>query len=193
MIVIGEDFRFGHLRMGDVALLQHLGGRLGFVVSVVPPFKQDGLRVSSTLIRQVLVEGDLQAATRLLGHPYFICGRVACGDQIGRQLGFPTANIYLDHRTVPIQGVFAVRVNGIAGESLSGVASLGTRPTVHGTRKVLEVYLFDFNQAIYGRMICVQFCEKLRDEVYFENLDLLKEQIIKDVAIARAYHAKRST
>jgi len=124
---------------------------------------------------------------KYLGHPYTMSGRVARGDQRGRQWGFPTANIYLHRELSPVLGVYAVRVHGLAEQALPGVANLGVRPTVDGTRTLLEVHLLDFEQDIYRKQVKVEFCQKLREEQRFENVDLLRDQITQDVLKAREY------
>jgi riboflavin kinase/FMN adenylyltransferase len=129
----------------------------------------------------------MQAATRLLGRDYRLTGRVAHGEKLGRQLGYPTANIHLHRKVSPLQGIFVVEVFGIAGEPWQGVASLGTRPTVDGRRVILEVYLFDFDQDIYGKHIQVSFLHKLRDELRFDSLEALTARIGQDVDEAQAY------
>lgn len=186
-IVIGDDFHFGRKRQGNIDLLTSKGQELGFTVEAMPTLTLGEERVSSTRVRKALVEGDLDLAKRLLGRPYSMIGRVRIGDQRGRQWGFPTANIYLHRKLTPVRGVYTVRVHGISNQPLPGVANIGVRPTVDGTRTLLEVHLLDFNQEIYGRYVEVEFCTKLRDEVRYPNLDLLKEQIAKDVLAARRY------
>ncbi len=186
-LVVGDDFRFGHLRQGDFAMLKAAGAQHGFQVVNRHTFSIDGARVSSTRIREALTRGDLNAAGKLLGRPYRMCGRVARGDQRGRTIGFPTANIYLHRKASPVQGVFAVEVFGLDAEPLPGAANVGTRPTVDGTRALLEVHLFDFAQDIYGRYVQVDFLHKLRDEQKFASLDDLKRQIAMDERQAREF------
>jgi riboflavin kinase/FMN adenylyltransferase len=186
-ILIGDDFRFGHQRQGDFALLQKKGFDLGFSVEAMPSILLDEERISSTRVRTALMMGDLPLANRLLGHPYGMLGRVRGGDKLGRQLGFPTANIYLHRPLTPVKGVYAVLMHGVTDKPLMGAANIGTRPTVNGTRTLLEVHLLNFNQDIYGRYVRVEFCKKLRDEVWYPSLDLLKEQIAKDVEATRDY------
>ncbi len=186
-LVIGDDFRFGHRRQGNLALLKSEGERWGFSVENMPTVWMDGDRVSSTRVRQALSEADPALAERLLGRPYCMLGRVVYGNQLGRLLGFPTANIYLHRQETAVKGIYAVRLHGIAKTGLPGVANVGTRPTVGGTRILLEVHLFDFAETIYGRQVEVEFCKKLRDEERFDNLDLLKDQMVIDAAEARAY------
>jgi len=186
-LVVGDDFRFGKNRKGDFALLQEQGKRFGFQVVNMHTFNIDGERVSSTRVRQALAKGDLVEAEKLIGRPYRMCGRVAHGDKIGRTLGIPTANIYLHRKVTPVEGIYVVEVFGLDQEPMQGVASVGTRPTVGGTRSLLEIYLFDFDQDIYGRYINVNFLHKLRDEEKYDSLELLKEQILKDIDNAKTW------
>ena len=188
-ILVGDDFRFGHARMGDFTLLKQAGEKQGFTVAAMPTFTLTGERVSSTRVRKALAEGNQELAARLLGRPYTMEGRVVRGDQRGRQLGFPTANVRVQRTTTPLQGVYAVRAHLPKGECVNGVANLGMRPTVNGVRTLLEVHLLDFNQDIYGQSIQVEFCHKLREEQRFSSLDELKIYIAKDVEAARDYHA----
>lgn len=189
-VLVGDDFRFGHKRQGDFTLLYELGSELGFSVQAMPTFTIDEERVSSSRVRKALAEGDHALVRRLLGKPYSMQGRISCGHQRGRQLGFPTANIYLHRKITPVRGVYTVYVHGIAEKPYPGVANVGIRPTVDGTRSLLEVHLLNFTQDIYGRYVEVEFCEKLREEVRYPNLELLKEQIAKDVVSARNYFQK---
>ncbi len=186
-LIIGDDFRFGCGRTGDFALLKTAGQRYGFTVEAMGSVTVDGERVSSSAVRQALAAGDMERAARLLGRPYIIDGQVSHGDKIGRQLGFATANIRIRHNPLPMTGVFAVEVGGLGERPLPGVANLGIRPTVGGTRPLLEVHLFDFDRDIYGAHISVRFVHKLRDEQRFPNFDALKAQIAADAAAARAY------
>jgi riboflavin kinase/FMN adenylyltransferase len=186
-LIVGEDFRFGQGRVGDVALLKQAGECLGFTVEVMPGLQIEGQRVSSTRVRQALAASDHALAEQLLGHPYCLFGRVVYGNQLGRVLGFPTANIYLHRQETAVKGIYVVRLHGIASHGLPGVANVGTRPTIGGTRTLLEVHVFDFDQTIYGRQVKVEFCKKLRDEVRFDTLDLLKEQMLIDAEQARDY------
>jgi riboflavin kinase/FMN adenylyltransferase len=189
-LVVGDDFHFGKARRGNFALLQHRGAEYGFTVESTDSFELDGLRISSTLIRDALGEGDLAQAKTLLGRDYSVCGRVAHGDKRGRELGFPTANLQMFRKNTPLVGVFAVTMSGLGGSELSGVANLGNRPTVDGGAKaVLETHLFDFNQDIYGRYVEVHFKARLRDEVRFESLAALQAQITRDVSAAQAFFA----
>ena len=199
---VGADFRFGHARRGDVALLERLGGESGFVTRVFDTQHDAGERVSSSAIRAALAAGAFADAARLLGRPFTIDGRVVRGRQLGRTLGYPTANIRLGRRISPVAGIFAVRVQGLGCQplpggrsgascardtwaSLPGVASLGLRPTVGGREPLLEAHLFDFDGDLYGRRLAVEFVAKLRDEEKFASLDALTAQMHRDAAAAR--------
>ncbi len=191
-LLVGDDFRFGARRTGDFAMLQAFSAANGFTVEAMPSVNIDGQRVSSTAVRQALAHGDLNTARKLLGRPYSISGRVIGGDKLGRQIGFPTANIQLKYNHPPLSGIFVVAVHGAHQSSpasvLSGVASLGVRPTIHENGKpILEVHLFDFNDEIYGQHLQVDFLHKLRDEEKYANIDTLIRQIEKDVAQARDF------
>lgn len=182
-LVAGNDFHFGQNRQGSLDLIQ----QYGIEVSTSRTVYVEGLRVSSTEIRHALGQGRLDIAEQCLGHPFSLSGCVKYGDQRGRSIGFPTANLSLHRKKVPLSGVYAVRVKGITEHPLTGVANVGTRPTVDGTRTLLEVHIFDFNQSIYGCYLDVEFACKLRDEQRYESFDALKAQIIKDVAEARRF------
>lgn len=186
-LVVGDDFRFGKARKGDFPLLQRMGAERGFQVVPMHTFSVDGARVSSTRIREVLAAGDLATAEKLLGRPYRMCGRVAHGDKRGRTIGIPTANIHLHRKAVPLKGVYVVEIFGLEPEPLFGVANVGTRPTVDGTRTLLEVHLFDFDRDIYGRQVDVRFMHKLRDEQRFASFEELKHRIFRDLDDARAW------
>ncbi|GAA4500037.1 bifunctional riboflavin kinase/FAD synthetase [Pseudaeromonas paramecii] len=185
-LIVGDDFRFGRERRGDFALLQQAGRRHGFAVVSTQSFCVDTQRVSSTLVREALGEGNLTQVQRMLGEPYTLSGRVAHGDKLGRTIGFPTANVHLKRRRVPVSGVYAVEVL-FSGQLHHGVANVGVRPTVHGTRPQLEVHLFDFAGDLYGRQIQVRLCHKLRDEQKFESFAALQQQIERDAQAARAF------
>ncbi len=186
-LVVGDDFRFGRGRAGNFTLLDRAGAAHGFSVVNMHTFNIDGKRVSSTRVREALGAGDLVAAESLLGRPYRMSGRVAHGDKRGRTIGFPTANIFLHRSATPVQGVFAVELFGVEGEPVRGVANVGNRPTVDGTRSLLEVHLFDFNRDIYGRHVQVDFLHKIRAERRFESIDALRRQIEDDATKARAW------
>jgi riboflavin kinase / FMN adenylyltransferase len=184
-IVIGNDFRFARGRAGNVEVLRQLGQQHGFGVDEVAPYCVDGNRVSSSLIRETLAAGNLNRATQLLGRPYRMFGKVVRGQQLGRKLGYPTANLRLHRRVIPFMGIFAVRVTGAGLVDAPAVASLGTRPVVNGTEPLLEAHVFDFNGDLYGKNLHVDFIARLRDERNFPNLDALVEQIHQDAAQAR--------
>jgi len=186
-LVLGDDFHFGKDRQGNFDTLRASGSAYGFEVDNMPTLQVEGERVSSTRIRQALQRGDLSVAESLLGRRYSLCGRVRRGDALGRTLGFPTANLALGWPLPPVQGIYAVHVSGVEREPLQGVASIGSRPAVHGTDHRLEVYLLDFNEDIYGRHLCVSLLQKIRDETHFDSLDALKTQIASDVESAREY------
>ncbi len=186
-VLVGDDFRFGAKRAGDFALLKQLGQTNGFEAEALHTVEAAGQRASSTAVREALAAGDMAMAAQLLGRPYSISGRVVGGDQLGRKIGYPTANIQLKHNKPPVKGIFAVRVQGLAdGADWPGVASLGTRPTVHANgRPTLEVHLFNFNRSIYRQHLRVEFLHKLRDEAKFPDLDTLIAQIDRDAQQAR--------
>ena len=190
---VGDDFRFGARRAGDFVMLKSEAARLGYEVQALPSVMVEGIRVSSTAVRDALAAGELVRATRLLGRPYSISGRVVRGDQLGRTLGFPTANVQMKHNRAPLEGIFAVEVHGAGGAgdgAVRGAASLGVRPTVKAQGAVvLEVYLFDFKQEIYGRHVRVDFLNKLRDEAKYADLDTLKKQIARDVENVQKFFA----
>lgn len=189
-IVVGDDSRFARRREGDIELLRTMSGPLGYVVEQVPSVVVGGVRVSSTAIRAALREGDMATASTLLGRPYRMSGKVIRGEQMGRKLGFPTANVDLRRRQSAVMGIFAVRVSGLGHTSLDGVASVGTRPTFDGTKPILEVYLFDFSEDIYGRYIEVDFIARLREQKRFESVDDLVVQMHIDAENARTILAQ---
>jgi riboflavin kinase/FMN adenylyltransferase len=184
-LVVGDDFRYGAKAQGTIHSLRAAGETHGFGVEQVDAFIVDGVRVSSTAIRERLEQGDCAGAARLLGRRYRMIGRVAHGEKRGRTLGFPTANLRLMRHKSPLWGILAVRVYGIEVQPLNGVASLGTRPTVNGVEPLLEVHVFDFQGDLYGRAIEVEFIAKLRDEVKFDSVDLMQVQMKVDAAQAR--------
>lgn len=187
-LFIGDDFRFGARRQGTFDMLRAAGERHGFGVESMPTLVLDGERVSSSAVRSALAEADLDHAARLLGRPYSIAGRVSHGDKLGRQLGFPTANIQMKHRRPALTGVYAVSVEGLAEQRIAGVANLGVRPTATSRgRARLEVHLFDWTQNCYGAHIRVHFLHKLREEHKFESLDALRAQIARDAQAAREW------
>jgi len=189
-LVVGDDFRFGASRRGDFALLEAAGRQHGFDVVTTDTVAIEGERVSSTRVRECLASHDLATAARLLGRPYGMSGRVAHGNKLGRELGIPTANIHVHRRRTPVAGIFVAEVSGLAAKPLPGVASVGTRPTVGGTRTLLEVHLLDFNRDIYGKHVTVDFLHRLRDEQHFRSLDELKRWIERDIADSRTFFGK---
>ncbi len=192
-VLVGDDFRFGARRQGDFVLLSEAGTQLGFEVERMDSVLVDGERVSSTAVRAALAAGNLDRAARLLGRPYSMSGRVVEGRRLGSRLGFPTANLRVNHNRPALWGIFAVEVRGAGPRALPGVASLGVRPTVvEGGEPVLEVHLFDFERTLYGAHLQVQFLDKLRDEAKFDDLDALRRQIARDAEAARAFFSARA-
>lgn len=186
VVVMGEDFRFGHRAEGNIDLMREAGKVHGFEVRCHQTHLLDGHRVSSTWVRDALAHGDFALARRLLGRPYTMCGRVSHGDRIGRTIGYATANIPLHRVAPPMHGVFAVRLLGVEGRPLPGMASIGHRPTVGGRVTLLEVHVFDFSRDIYGRIVSVEFVAKLREEECYEGLEALRRQMDRDADAARA-------
>ena len=188
-LVIGDDFQFGHDRKGNLELLEEYGAKHGFGVTSLSTHHIDETRVSSTRIRQALLEDNLEDSLNMLGRPYQICGRIAHGDKRGRTIGFPTANIHLHRPSTPLSGVYSVTMHSGTLGTVKGIANVGHRPTVNGERVQLEVHLFDFNQDIYGQNVCIAFHHKIRKEQKFESFDDLKNQIQLDCQQAREWHA----
>jgi riboflavin kinase / FMN adenylyltransferase len=186
-MVIGDDLKFGHQRRGDHMLLERMGRACGFKVQRLDSHRADGQRISSTLIRAALQQGNMQRAAQLLGRPYHMSGRVVHGDKRGRELGVPTANILLKRRRPPLTGIFVVEVAGLSEHPLPAVASIGYRPTFGGGDCLLEVHIFDFDRDIYRQHLQVRFLHKLRDERRFETVPALVEQMQRDAAEARAF------
>lgn len=189
-LIIGHDFRAARDGYATAEWFQYQGPNLGLDVDVVPPVTDSALRISSRAVRAALASGDLGQAKALLGRPYSMVGRVIPGQMLGRKLGFPTANLRLGRRRAPMNGIFAVRVRGVGNghapdRALPGVASLGTRPTVGGTVPLLEAHVFEFDGDLYGREIEVQFIARLRDELKFDSVDAMVEQMHRDAAGAR--------
>lgn len=188
-LVVGDDFRFGKNREGTFQHLVEAGRQDHFDVVNMHTLAIDGERVSSTRIRTELEAGNFKEAEELLGQPYKMSGRVAHGEKLGRELGFPTANIHIHRKVTPLHGIYVVKVSGLKEQAVEGVASIGTRPAVNGKKVILEVFLFDFDESIYGQYIEVSFLKKLRDEENFDSLDDLKQQIAIDVKQAKAFFA----
>lgn len=187
LLIVGDDFRFGAGRQGDFTLLQQAGKEYGFEVVSTSTFREGGQRISSTAIRHALDDDALPLAENLLGHPYSISGRVVHGDELGRTIGFPTANLPLKRLVAPVKGVYAVEVYGLGPDPLPGVANIGTRPTLDGLCQQLEVHLLDVTMDLYGRHIDVVLHMKMRNEQRFASLDALKQQIADDVVTARKF------
>jgi len=187
-VLIGDDFRFGSGRGGDFALMEKIGAQFGFAVQSVRTVADDGVRISSTAIRAALAEGQLRIAQRYLGRHYSISGRVVHGDGMGRKLGFPTANIQLQHNLPPLSGIYVVQAHAEGMGVLQGVSSLGVRPTLKSDRKpVLEVHLFEFAQQIYNKHLRVEFLHKLRDEEKYPDVETLTRHIAQDVEDAKKW------
>ena len=185
-LMVGRDFRYGARRAGDFAALEAAAKRHAFSLEAMDDVEFEGRRVSSSAVRAALQAGDLRGAERLLGHPYFISGRVAHGAKLGRGLGFPTANIVL-RRPPPIAGIFVVEVDRLG----RGVASVGRRPTVNPVPiPLLEVHLFDRDEDLYGEHLRVRFLEKLRDEEKYDGLPALQAAIARDATRAREFFLK---
>jgi len=192
-LLVGRDFRFGAKRGGDFALLEQLGRRDGFELEAMPEVALQGERVSSSGVRAALAAGNLAAAERLLGRPYVMSGRVAHGEKLGRELGFPTANLVL-RRQPPLAGVFVVEclIEG-EGQWRAGVASMGRRPTVNTTpTPLLEVHLLDYSGHLYQRHLQVRFLARLRDEEKYDGVPALRAAIARDAAQARDFFAKKT-
>ena len=185
IVVVGHDFRFARHGQATAPILAEAGQRLGFEVDVLPAVTLDGERVSSSGVRAALAASDFERARRWLGRAWSMRGRVRPGRALGAQLGFPTANVPLERRCSPVAGIFAVRVRGAGEGERSGVASLGTRPTIGGGEALLEAHVFDFDGDLYGREIEVEFVARLRDEERFASLEALTRQMERDAAEAR--------
>ena len=185
-LLVGDDFKFGKNRTGDFNFLKQYSQY--FSVGQCDTLKISGERVSSSLVREALQQSDFVKAKQLLGRAYTMKGRVIRGNQRGRTIGFPTANIAILRKKSPLLGVYAVKIHGLEDHVLFGVANLGSRPTVDtGTRVFLEVHIFDYNKEFYGKFIEVEFAHKLRDEKKFDSFELLKEQIFRDAKKAKLF------
>lgn len=187
LLIVGHDFRFGAARRGDLDMLQHFGRKHNFQVVEQPAYMIENQRVSSTGIRQCLQAGNLHQASSWLGRPYTLCGKIIHGDHLGRELGFPTANIPLHRRRVPVQGIFAGRLRSTQGTWMAAI-SIGLRPTVDGKKMVLEAHCLDAGDPnLYGQRVAVELHHKLRDEEKYSDLDTLKTAIAHDVENTRQY------
>jgi len=185
-LVVGDDFHFARHRKGGIEELCGASVALGYEVEQVPSVTVDGIRISSTLVREALAGGEVEQATVLLGRPYRMSGKIIEGEKLGRTLGFPTANVDLRRRQSAVMGVFAVRVQGLPGGAKDAVASVGTRPTFDGTKPLLEAHIFDFDEDIYGEHIHVDFIAYLRSQIKFDDVDELVAQMHCDADNARS-------
>jgi len=190
-LLVGDDFHFGHRGAGNFSTLQNAADAGRFAVSRIDTVSEHSVRISSTRVRELIAQGELGTAAALLGRPVSVCGRVAHGQQLGRTIGFPTANFLLRRARTALTGVFAVTLLDASGGALQGVANVGTRPTVNGTQNRVEVHLLDFTGDIYGQAFQILFHQRIRPEQRFDGLDALKKQIAFDVEAARAVHAQR--
>jgi len=186
-LVIGDDFHFGKNRQGNFQFLKDNCARYGFMVDETQTLMIDGERVSSTRIRESIQQGDFEKAAELLGRPYSLSGRIAHGQKLGRELGYPTINIKMGDKTLIVKGIFAVNVKGLDNRVLEGVASIGTRPTVNGVDTILEVYILDFDRDVYGYSVEVNFLHKIRNEEKFDSLEELAVHIAQDTEKAKAF------
>ena len=192
VVFVGPDFYFGKNRQGNFAVLQQAGQSLGFETIAVVPQLQQSARISSSLTRDDLQHGRLQDAAAKLGRAYALEGKVVRGKQLGRTLGYPTANIRFRGKKPALLGIYATWVHGVGEQAIASVSSVGTRPTVKGVEPLLEAHLFDFDGDLYGKKIRVEFIEKLRDEVKFDGLDALVIQMNQDAEQARAILARHT-
>jgi riboflavin kinase/FMN adenylyltransferase len=191
-LMVGDDFCYGARRAGNLATLRAAGARHGFEVHALPTVLEAGNRISSSAVRAALAEGDFPHARQLLGHDYAISGRVIHGEKLGRTLGFPTLNLHLAHQRPALSGVFVVQVHGLGDRPLPAVASIGARPTVDDSgRMLLEVHVFDFARQCYGELVRVEFLHKLRDQEKYDGLAQLTAAIAHDCARARAWFEDR--
>ncbi|WP_334188734.1 bifunctional riboflavin kinase/FAD synthetase [Noviherbaspirillum sp.] len=191
-LMVGEDFRYGAKRAGNLETLIAAGRQYGFHVEALPAVTSDGMRISSSAVRAALAASDFDLAATLLGHPYSVSGHVIHGKKLGRTIGFPTMNLAVAHKRPALSGIFVVQVHGLADRPLPGVASFGVRPTVEDSGRVLlETYVFDFDRECYGELVRVEFLKKLRDEEKYVDLPTLTAAIERDADNARAYFARQ--
>jgi riboflavin kinase / FMN adenylyltransferase len=186
ILVIGYDHRFGKNREGGFEYLRDNASEYGFEVIEIPRHDIENVGVSSTKIRNALIEGNIDLATELLGTQYSLTGKVMKGKQLGRLLGYPTANVYVaeDYKLIPSDGVYAVKVK-YKDDLLDGVLNIGKRPTIEGKDRTIEVNIFDFEKEIYGENLSIYFVKKIRNEIKFDGLEALKSQIAKDATLAK--------
>jgi len=193
-MMVGEDFRYGAKRAGDIAMLVEAGKRYGFQVETLPAVMNGAVRISSSEVRSALLDGNFSHAAELLGHPYTISGHVVHGQKLGRSIGFPTLNLRVAHKHPALAGIFVVQVHGLADQPLPGVASVGVRPTVDDSGRVLlETHVFDYAEHSYGKLIRVEFLKKLRDEEKFIDVPTLTAAIARDAEQARAYFMQQTS
>ena len=180
-LIVGYDHHFGKNRLGDFSILYDLGRKYGFDVERVQAQNVNNINVSSTKIRNALKEGKIKTANQLLGYDYSITGKVVEGNKIGRKIGFPTANIDLEneYKLIAANGVYACRIEW-KGKIYKGMGNIGVRPTVNNSDLTIEVHIFDFNEKIYNETICISFTDRIRDEIKFDNLEKLRQQLVKD-------------
>lgn len=189
-VVVGTNFSFGKGRSGNVALLRQIGEEIGFEVNAVAPVRSDDVVVSSTVIRKMILDGDIVTANRLLGHPFVFEGTVVHGQHIGRTIGFPTVNIMpLEKQVIPARGIYTVKVY-LPGREFIGVCNIGTRPTVDGKSTEVEVHILDFADDIYGAKLDIAFHHRLRNEIKFASIDDLVKQIRCDIEQTRSLMAE---
>jgi riboflavin kinase/FMN adenylyltransferase len=192
-LIVGDDFQFGARRAGNIAHLVAAGGKYDFHVEALPAVLNDGARISSSAVRAALAKGDFDQAKALLGHAYRMSGHVIHGKKLGRTIGFPTMNLKVAHRHPALSGIYVVQVHGLASQPLQGVASIGKRPTVDDSGRVLlETHVLDFDGDAYGKLIQVEFLEKLREEEKYGDLPTLIAAIRRDADQARAWFARQS-
>jgi riboflavin kinase/FMN adenylyltransferase len=184
-LIIGDDFKFGSARGGDFFALQEFGTRYAFTVRRTHSHILDGERISSTAVRQKLIDGDFRGANKFLGRRYFIAGRVVHGQHRGRSIGFPTANLKLNRLRAPLNGIYASYVGGLGARLLPSVTYVGSRPIIEDPTYVVETHIFDFDESIYGRHLKVEFVEKVRDDLPFESFEKLRQQVVLDCNAAR--------
>jgi len=184
-LIIGDDFKFGSARGGDYFALQEFGKIYGFTVKRTQSYIINGERVSSTAVRERLIDGDLPGANAFLGHRYFIAGRIVHGQHRGRSIGFPTINLRLNRLRAPLNGIYAAYVRGLRDALLPAVAYVGSRPIIEDPTYVVEAHILDFDESCYGRHVAVEFVEKVRDDFPFESFEDLRRQIDDDCTVAR--------
>ncbi len=190
-LMVGEDFCFGAKRAGNVELLKQAGVQCGFTVETLPLITNNGTRISSSAVRDALAQGDFRTSQALIGHPYTISGRVIYGQQLGRTLGFPTLNMRIAHQRPAVTGIFVVQVHGLSDQPLPAVASLGVRPTVENAGRVLlETHVFNYHQSCYGKLVTIEFLQKIRDEQKFSDLASMTAAIEQDATRARDYFSQ---